>query len=236
MQNSLTGRSIVVTGAFGALGFAVTNAVREAGATVSAIDKIESAKAPPFAAGIQPYGGVDLTSPAADIVFEAIAKRNGGIDGLINVAGGFRWETITDGSLETWDSLYNINVRTALCASKSALPYLLKCAAQSHNGRIVNVGATAAIHAALGMGAYAAAKSGVGRLTEALAAELKDKGITVNAIQPSVIDTPVNRADMPSADFSRWVRPREIADVIVFLLSDKASAISGALIPVTGRV
>jgi NAD(P)-dependent dehydrogenase (short-subunit alcohol dehydrogenase family) len=100
----------------------------------------------------------------------------------------------------------------------------------------VNIGAAGAIKAAAGMGAYAASKAGVAKLTESLADELKDRGVTVNAVLPSIIDTPVNRADMPTADFDRWVRPEQIADLIVFLLSDRSSAITGALIPITGRV
>ena len=113
-----------------------------------------------------------------------------------------------------------------------ALPHLLANPA----GRIVNIGAGAAFKAGAGMGAYAAAKAGVARLTEALAAELLDRGVTVNAILPSIIDTPPNRADMPDADFTRWVRPEQIAATIGFLLSADAQAITGASIPVTGRV
>jgi NAD(P)-dependent dehydrogenase (short-subunit alcohol dehydrogenase family) len=128
--------------------------------------------------------------------------------------------------------MYELNVKTALNASKAALPYLLA----SRAGRIVNVGAGAALKAGAGMGAYAAAKAGVARLTEALAAELLDRGVTVNAILPSIIDTPPNRADMPDADFTRWVQPGQIAATIGFLLSADAQAITGASIPVTGRV
>jgi len=93
-----------------------------------------------------------------------------------------------------------------------------------------------AIKAGIGMGAYAASKAGVAKLTEALAEELKDKGITVNALLPSIIDTAPNRAEMPKAEFERWVKPSQLADVIVFLLSEHARAITGALIPVAGRV
>ena len=125
-----------------------------------------------------------------------------------------------------------MNVRTALAASQAALPHLLKNA----TGRIINIGAAGALKAATGMGAYAASKSGVMRLTEALADELKDRGITVNALLPSIIDTPPNRADMPKAEFDRWVRPEQIGDAIVFLLSDAAQAVTGALIPIVGRV
>jgi NAD(P)-dependent dehydrogenase (short-subunit alcohol dehydrogenase family) len=117
-------------------------------------------------------------------------------------------------------------------AGALALPYLLQAGA----GRIVNVGAMGAVKAAAGMGAYAASKAGVAKLTEALADELKDRGITVNAILPSTLDTPKNRLDMPRADFTRWVTPAEAAEVIAFLVSDAARAVTGALIPVVGRV
>src|SRR4029077_12641242 len=127
---------------------------------------------------------------------------------------------------------YRINLRTAVAASKAALPFL----AQSQSASIVNIGAMGAVKAGIGMGAYAASKAGVAKLTEALAEELKDKGITVNALLPSIIDTPVYRADMPHADFTRWVAPAALADVILFLASDAARAITGASIPVLGRV
>ena len=119
-----------------------------------------------------------------------------------------------------------------MAASKAAIPHLVASGA----GHIVNISAAGAIKADLGKGAYAASKSGVARLTEALAEELKDRGVTVNAVLPSIIDTAANRADMPKADFSRWVTPTQLSDVIVFLLSDRASAVTGALLPVMGRV
>jgi NAD(P)-dependent dehydrogenase (short-subunit alcohol dehydrogenase family) len=128
--------------------------------------------------------------------------------------------------------MYKLNLRTAVVSCQAALPYLLK----STSGRIVNVGAMAAQKAAAGMGPYAASKAGVARLTEALADELKDRGITVNAILPSTLDTPKNREEMPNADFKRWVTLSEAAEVIAFLVSNEASAVTGALIPVAGRV
>ncbi|MES2490874.1 MAG: SDR family oxidoreductase, partial [Pseudomonadota bacterium] len=137
------------------------------------------------------------------------------------------------GSLDTWDFLHSVNLKTAAATSKAALPQLLNAVG---GGRIVNIGAAAAAKAGAGMGPYAASKAGVARLTEALSEEVKDRGITVNAVLPSIIDTPQNRTDMPEADFSRWVAPEALADVIVFLLSDEARAITGASIPVTGRV
>jgi len=177
-------------------------------------------------------GSVDLANAQqAQRAMDTVATRFGGIDVLVNVAGGFRWETIADAKLETWDLLYSLNLKTAVCACRAALPHLL-----GGHGHIINVGAGAAAKAGMGMGAYAASKAGVAKLTEALAEELKDKDVNVNAVLPSIIDTPANRADMPTADFARWVAPAALADVIVFLASDAARAITGASIPVSGRV
>ncbi|MFT3792172.1 MAG: SDR family oxidoreductase [Rudaea sp.] len=225
------GKRIAVTGAAGSLGSAVVRAALDAGATVAAIDH-----APVGASADDPhlhaFGGVNLSSPeTAEKVVATIGDRLGGLDALVNVAGTFRWEKLEGGSLATWDLLFNVNLRTAVAASTAALPLLVK----SNAGRIVNIGAAGAVKAGAGMGAYAASKAGVFKLTEALAEELKDRGITVNAILPTTIDTPANRKDMPDADFSRWVKPEQIADVILFLLSDKAQAVTGALIPVAGR-
>lgn len=228
---NLEGKNVAITGAFGTLGAAVVQAALAAGARVAAIDR---AAAPPMPLGDATlFGGVDLGDFAsAQATLDKVAQTLGGLDALVNIAGAFRWETLADGNLDTWDLLYRVNLRTAAAASKAALPHLVK----RGSGRIVNIGAGAASKAGAGMGAYAASKAGVARLTEALAEELKDQRITVNAVLPSIIDTPPNRADMPKADFDRWVKPEQLGDVIVFLLSDKAAAITGALLPVSGRV
>ncbi|MEY9896663.1 NAD(P)-dependent dehydrogenase (short-subunit alcohol dehydrogenase family) [Bradyrhizobium sp. USDA 329] len=177
-------------------------------------------------------GGVDLSDPAqATTAVETAAKHFGRLDALINIAGGFAFETVGDGDIKTWQRMHALNVLTALNASRAALPHL----AASKSGRIVNIGAMGALQAGNGMGPYAASKAGVHRLTEALANEWKGK-VTVNAVLPSIIDTAANRADMPKADFSRWVTPQELAEVILFLASDAASGVTGALIPVGGRV
>jgi NAD(P)-dependent dehydrogenase (short-subunit alcohol dehydrogenase family) len=225
---------VVITGAAGVLGAAVARAFVSAGASVVLMDRAGLSR-DPLKDTADPHvflEGIDLTDPAeAQHAMETAATKLGGIDVLVNIAGGFRWETIAAGSLETWDFLYAINLKTALCACKAALSYL-----PADNGRIVNVGAAAAAKAGTGMGAYTASKAGVAKLTEALAEELKDKGINVNAVLPTVIDTPANRADMPKADFSRWVAPEALADVIVFLSSHASRAITGASILVSGRV
>lgn len=230
---NLSGKKIAITGAFGVLGTAVASAVRAAGASVACIDSAPATKARLSAsADCVLLGDVDLSSAAAAATaFGSAAKQLGGLDGIVNIAGGFRWETVADGDIATWDFMFNVNVRTAVNAIRAALPLL-----KAPGARIVNIGAAGAIKAAAGMGSYAASKAGVAKLSEALADELKDRGITVNAVLPSIIDTPVNRSDMPTADFERWVKPEQIADLIVFLLSERASAITGALIPITGRV
>jgi NAD(P)-dependent dehydrogenase (short-subunit alcohol dehydrogenase family) len=226
---------VVVTGAFGALGRAVARAFATRGARLALLDV---AAQPPASLreefGAEPllFGGVDLSDmEATRRVMSVVTMHFGGIDVLVNVAGGFRWQTIEGGSVEAWDDLYTMNLRTAVVCCKAALPAMLERGA----GRIVNIGAGAAAKAGAGMGAYTASKAGVQRLTESLSEETKDRGITVNAILPGTIDTPRNRADMPDADFTRWVAPASIAEVIVFLASDAASAITGAAIPVFGR-
>lgn len=229
----LRDRVVVVTGGFGALGRTLGAVLIDQGARVALVDRVASFTGDETANAIVQLGDVDLAAPgAAKSAFAQIAERCGGIDALVNVAGGFRWETVAAGSLETWDRMYAMNLRTAVAASQAVLPHLIRRGA----GRIVNVGALAALKAAAGMGAYAASKAGVVRITEAMAEELKDHGITVNAVLPSIIDTPANRADMPDADFERWVRPDALARVIAFLLSDDAAPITGACLPVAGRV
>ncbi|MEQ1880580.1 MAG: SDR family NAD(P)-dependent oxidoreductase [Burkholderiales bacterium] len=233
MSLDLNGKVVAVTGGFGSLGAAVARTTVTAGAKVALIDRAENSKAPPDMPEALALGGVDLGSAgSARQAIAQIIARFGRLDALVNVAGGFRWEKIDSGSIDTWDHLYQMNVRTAVNASQAALPHLLASA----NGRIVNVGALAAAKAGTGMGAYAASKAGVAKLTEAMAEELKDRAVTVNAVLPSIIDTSANRADMPDADFSRWVSQDQIADLIVFLLSDRARAITGALIPIAGRM
>jgi 3-oxoacyl-[acyl-carrier protein] reductase len=226
----MNGKAVAITGALGALGRVVAEVALARGARVAGIDHAPSDN-PPTQDRIE-FGGVDLTDAAqATRAINAAAAHFGRLDALINIAGGFAFETVADGDTSTWERMYALNVMTALNASRAALPHL----AGSASGRIVNVGAIGALQAGSGMGAYAASKSGVHRLTEALAAEWKGK-ITVNAVLPSTIDTPANRASMPRADFAKWVTPPELAEVILFLASDAASAVTGALIPVNGRV
>ena len=228
----MAGRVLAITGAFGVLGAAVAKRAAAEGARLALIDFVPASAGPTPEAALL-LGGVDLSDPAAAAeALGAAAAHCGGVDALINIAGGFRWETLEDSTPDSWAGLYKMNVLTAANASRAAIPHLRKSAA----GRIVNIGANGAVKAAMGMGPYAASKAGVHKLTEALAEELKAEGITVNAVLPSILDTPTNRADMPDADPTAWVAPDDLAAVILFLASEAARAVTGALVPVTGRV
>jgi NAD(P)-dependent dehydrogenase (short-subunit alcohol dehydrogenase family) len=226
----MDGKVIIVTGASGALGRVVAETALARGARVAGLDHAPS-QIPATPNRIE-LGGIALSDAAqAKKAIDHVVAHFGALDALINIAGGFAFEAIAEGDPRTWQHMYALNVLTALNASQAAIPHL----AASSSGRIVNVGAMGALQAGAGMGPYAASKAGVHRLTEALAAEWKGK-ITVNAVLPSTIDTTANRASMPKADFTKWVTPEELANVILFLVSDQASAVTGALLPVSGRV
>lgn len=225
--------TVVITGAFGALGAAVARGFAGRGLRLGLIGhgSVPGWASREFGAPHVLLGGVDLTvQEAANAAMQTVAAASGGFQVLVNVAGGFRWETLADGDVATWELMFAMNLKTAVVASRAALPYLT-----ASGGRIVNIGAGAAARAGAGMGAYAASKAGVERLTEALAAELKDRGVTVNAVLPGIIDTPANRTSMPKADVTRWVEPEAVADVVLFLASDAARGVTGAAVRVFGR-
>jgi NAD(P)-dependent dehydrogenase (short-subunit alcohol dehydrogenase family) len=237
MSSGNSGRVAVVTGGCGALGRVVVKAALERGYRVAVLDhaarppaEIESVLGP----NAMVLTGVDLTDEAAaKTAMEKAVSHFGRLDALFNIAGGFRWIKLEDSKAADIEFLFRMNVQTAANASRAALPVLKASPA----GRIVNVGAAAAAErAAAGMGPYTGSKAAVLRLTEALAEELKDTNITVNAVLPTIIDTAQNRADMPKADFSRWVAPKDLAEVMLFLASEEARALTGALVAVRGRV
>jgi NAD(P)-dependent dehydrogenase (short-subunit alcohol dehydrogenase family) len=227
----LQGKGIAVTGGFGILGRAVGEAALAAGASVALIGHGPVPQDLPKQDRLLTIGEIDLSDYAlAARAFETVAATFGKIDGLANVAGGFKWQTLDEGEVSGWLELFRMNLLTAVTATKAALPFL-----RAAQGAIVNVSAAPARKAGSGMGAYAASKAGVLSLTQSAAEELKAAGIRVNAILPMIIDTPRNRADMPKADHSKWVTPEEIARVILFLLSDEAKAVTGAEILVAGK-
>ena len=227
-------RTVMVTGAAGNLGRAVAAAFAEQGARLVLVGRRREDLARVFGeeSPQRLHIGADLASQS-DVAsgVELAIGRFKTIDVLCNLAGGFRMGPPVHESGEVaGDDMYDVNVRTLLHAVHAVVPHMLLAG----RGRIVNVGAASARKGLAGMGAYAAAKSTVHRLTESMAAELRAHRINVNCVLPTTIDTPQNRAAMPNADPSRWVAPADLANVIVFLASDQASAIHGALLPVAG--
>ena len=220
-MKALENSTVVITGALGGLGRRVCAVAEAQGARVLRLDIARDES-------LTNSYAVDLTS--ADATFELIHSL-GPFDGLINLAGGFAMGTESwDSSEDQWDLMFSLNVSTMRNAVKAAVPVLL----ERQGGSIVNVGAYGAREGQGLMGAYCASKSVVMRLTETLAEELKTKGINVNAVLPTVIDTAANRAAMPDAEPADWVSPDDLAAVICFLSSPAARAVNGALIPVRG--
>jgi NAD(P)-dependent dehydrogenase (short-subunit alcohol dehydrogenase family) len=225
---------VLVTGAAGNLGRAVAQAFAGQGARLALLDLKAEALQKAFGAESdrQLFCPANLMQQAqADAAAQAALQRFGRIDVLCNLAGGFRMGTPVHATeAQTWDFLYGLNVRTVQHMAHAVVPQML----QQGSGKIVNIGAFSAQRGLAQMGAYIAAKSAVIRLTESMAAELRDKGINVNCVLPTIIDTPENRADMPDADPSHWVASQDLAQVIAFLSSDAARAVHGAALPVTG--
>jgi len=223
------GKRVAITGAAGNLGRAVASAFLAAGARVLLLDRVASRLSVEGEAAARVESHVvDLTDTRASA--EAFAGL-GALDALCNIAGGFDMGTpVHETTPEQWERMLDINVRTLLNSVRGAVPGML---ARGH-GTIVNVGAKAALASPANMAPYTGSKSVVIRITESLAAELKEAGINVNCVLPSALDTPENRAAMPNADPARWVEPAALADVVMFLASPAARAVHGAAIPVTG--
>lgn len=221
----MKGKVVVVTGAFGVLGSAVAEHLEALGCTVARIDYAPS---PREDTGW--IGGVDLSDgQAAKDAWAKVCSDLGKPSALVNIAGGFVWERLGEDGPATYERMFRMNTLTSVTMCSVALDTLKAQAGAA----IVNIGAAASAKADAGMGAYAASKAGVARLTESLAAELSGDDVTVNAVLPTIIDTPTNRADMPDADFSEWVRPQDIAKVIAFFISQDARSITGASLPVS---
>ncbi|HRI17588.1 MAG TPA: SDR family oxidoreductase [Burkholderiaceae bacterium] len=229
-----SGRCVVLTGAAGNLGRAVADVFASRGASLVLVDRDERALRAAFGADTPQRVclAADLLDAAqARAALDAAVTRFERVHVLCNLAGGFRMgEAVHETSPATWEFLWGLNVRTLLHMAQAVVPHM---AAQG-GGRIVNVGAFSALRGGAAMGAYGAAKSAVIRLTEAMSAELKEQGINVNCVLPTIIDTPENRAAMPNADPARWVAPADLARAIAFLASDDARAVHGAALPVTG--
>ena len=228
------GKTCLITGAAGNLGRAVAGAFASAGASLILIDLDDKVLRSAYGRDDERKALVraDLLD-AASVAQAVAAARFDRIDVLCNIAGGFRMgHPVHETPEDVWELMLDLNAKSLINTARSVVPKMLAAG----YGKIVNVGAVAGLRGGAKMGAYSASKSAVIRLTEAMSAELRDKGINVNCVLPSVIDTPQNRADMPGADPRRWVAPEALAQVVLFLASDAARAIHGAAIPVTGLV
>ena len=227
-------QTVLVTGAAGQLGQAVSRAFARQGANLVLLGRNQASLAAAFGAESETTLLVAANLLDQAQVNEAVAQgvaRFGRMDVLCNIAGGFTMgEPVHQTSEPTWDLMHDLNVRTVLNMARAVVPRMLDGA----GGKIINIAATAAQRGAPDMGAYCAAKSAVVRLTESMAAELRDQGINVNCVLPSILDTPANRLAMPKADPRRWVAPDDLAQVVLFLASPAAIAIHGAALPVTG--
>jgi len=228
----------LITGAAGNLGQAVARAMYRCGAHIILADRhpdrLEQIY-PDLSGSSQVYFATpfDLEVPeSVHLLITRVVDRYGRLDILANTVGGYRaGQPVHQTTLDTYDLMFHLNVRTAFMISQAVIPVMLS----QGSGKIIHVSSKAGSQGMANSAAYNAAKSALIRLTESIAAEVKDKGINANSVLPGVIDTPQNRAAMPNADISKWVTPEEIAEVILFLASDAARAVQGAAIPVTGK-
>src|ERR687895_194378 len=226
--------TIFITGAADNLGRAVASAFAERGANLVLVDVHREALDKAFGAAgerrlLAPTNLLDQAE--VDATVKSALERFGRIDVACNIAGAFRMGAqVHETSDKDWAFLFDVNAKSVLHTTRAVVPAMIR----NGGGKIVNIGAYAAQKGAAGMGAYVASKSAVIRITETMAAELREKNINVNCVLPTIIDTPDNRAAMPKADPRRWVAPKDLAAVIVFLASDAARAVHGAAIPVTG--
>ena len=231
----MTDQVVLVTGAAGNVGRALAVLLAGQGVRVAALDRAGTALLDGVAdpAPHLPLAGVDLLDPAAcTAAIAQVIARYGRLDGVAHTVGGFAMAPLAESGAEFFDRMLRINLISTVNLYQAAVAAMRPAG----RGSLVAIGALAGQKAPAGMAAYAAAKGAVLRLTESLADELKSTGIRVNAVLPSTIDTPQNRASMPDADPAPWVKPEEVAAAMAFLLSAAAAGVPGALLPVTGRV
>lgn len=237
MANRFAGKIALVTGGTGGLGRAVSLAFSHEGATVIAT-YIKEDEAEALRDAIGPNAHLELLpldatdEAACHNLVSGITARHGRLDFLVNTIGGYAggkplWETDS----RTFHLMMALNVQAGYALARAVSPAMLK----QGSGAIVNIAAKAAFDHAAGAAAYAASKSAALALFDCLAQDLKNSGVRVNSILPSIIDTEANRKAMPGADFSKWPKPEEIARVILFLCSDEAGVVHGAAVPVYGQ-
>jgi Dehydrogenases with different specificities (related to short-chain alcohol dehydrogenases) len=230
-KTDLSGRAVLISGATGGLGKVATRQFLEAGAVVAGISRSWQGKdLPP--GQFFPIEA-DLSSPSgADSAVQQAASHLGRIDVVLHLMGGYaggRLVQETDDA--TWRRMLDLNLNSTFYLARAAMPRLI----ESQSGRIIAVSSRAAVDAPARSSAYTVSKAGVLALIRTIAAEGKAHGVTANAVLPGTIDTEANRAAMPGADFSKWVKPESIANLLLWLASEASGDVSGALIPIYGR-
>jgi NAD(P)-dependent dehydrogenase (short-subunit alcohol dehydrogenase family) len=229
METDLEGRHVVITGGAGGLGGTIVDAIAAAGAVCHL--PIRERAPRPSDGRLQLVEGVDLTDERAVASFFAGCPP---LWASVHLAGGYGAAPLLETKLGELRRQLDLNLITAFLCCREAARNIRERGGGA-GGRLVNVGSRAAAVPSGGSVAYTVSKAAVGALTQALAVELAPDAIAVNAILPSIIDTPANRAAMPAADFDRWPKPAEIARTITWLISPQQTVTSGALIPVYGR-
>jgi len=219
----------LITGALGGLGKTLTRSLHDAGATVIAVDNVDAE----IDYGPSYHKANLLDEPGVATLFANVIAAHKRVDAVVNLVGGiYPWSTVDQIDFAVWQKTLALNLTPTFLCSREGIRQMKK----QNNGAIINMGAQAGLKGAASAGPYGAAKAAVINLTQTLADEGKPFNIRVNAIVPSTIDTPANRKSMPTADFSKWVTAAEIANAIIFLLSDQAGGVTGAILPVPGRV
>lgn len=236
MYPDLKDKVILITGAGGNLGVATAVYFDRAGSKLALVDHRTDTFRDRFGDKFRETWlilGADITNKAqVDKLVADTLTHFGQIDVLINIAGGYAGGTkIFETTEETWDHMLNLNAKSVFLMSGAVAKVMVE---RGQGGRIISVGAKPGLQGTSNHSAYSASKSAVLRLTESMAAELRPHKITVNAVLPSMLDTPANRRSTPDADFSKWVTPESMAGVIGFLASEAARDVSGALLPVYG--
>ncbi|MBI4081976.1 MAG: SDR family oxidoreductase [Candidatus Lambdaproteobacteria bacterium] len=239
MAKEFAGQLVVVAGGTGGVGEHVTAKFAELGASlvVPYVSDLEvytfKATHPEIAETVLLQRVDALDAFKVTECFQRVAEHHGVPDVLVNLVGGYAYgPPVAESDVSVFRRMLDVNFVTTFNLCRCLLPYMLK----RGSGKIVNVGARHATHGTSHHAAYAVAKAAVQRLTESISAEVKARGINVNCVLPSIVDTMANRLDFPEADYSRWVTPEDLAEVIVFLASPRARAIHGASIPVYGQM
>jgi NAD(P)-dependent dehydrogenase (short-subunit alcohol dehydrogenase family) len=224
-------RIVLISGAKGGLGSFITRAFLGTGATVVAASR--SIAAADFAeANFVPLSADFTKAASANEAIQSVATRFGGLDVLVHVMGGFAGgRTVAETDDATWDQMRDLNLSSAFYIFRAAIPHLRK----SGSGRIVAIGSLAAAEPHAGLGAYVTFKSALTMLVRTVALENKEAGLTANVVLPGTMDTPENRKSMANADFSKWVQPKDVAELVLSLSDARARHITGVAVPIEGQ-